>query len=1181
MVSTTTKLVIMGALAAVTIVLGTAVLTLNMILNQRKSAMVQRKKNKAKSLKFKDTKTPKTILSSIPPNSTIYNLEYKRHAHHSTDARTIANAEFAMALRGMPFESTGGYVDGNAYPIPENFGVGGYKGQNERGAEFVMGKKKRKKKGSTKVNRKNDRKNDDVAVEGSSSVGGEAQRLNNRGNQETNKSNWFDIEGVKKYLIDIVQNEDSTNDSFFAFVRAVMSDILHRFSLFAEERSGEDSYQTSSSRGGGESSSSSIQKRITSAKHDAAIASLRHLEKASEYGHSSAQNMIAISLASGIFPVDNHINVRTFHNTTNDLMVPSDFGEGGEQLARALTLWHLSAMDGNVEAAMALGFRHRFSAVEGAKLGGRMSSSSNPNQQNKAETMVTDDMVTMSLAGGMDTNSHAASSQHYGVLGTCESALAYYEAAANGIMDELEQSSLRGKVNPSVDLHHLAMIYMNGGASSALSINNKPDELEEALQYYRMKASRQAHPQPDVHAAFTLASFYHYGIRGARQDMKLALKYYEIAADYGSWEAAGQAGKFHLWSIGVEEEDRDLHKAYKLFALGTPGGLDGCRKRHDRKTKKHINNARNKNGEDAYKLPWEDDETDEEDDGPLCDHPCVNGMGLLHLFGVPNVIDVDISKARQWFILARDMGNMDASYNLGMLRLGWMAVTPLKEEKKQKNEERELKEKSSQENHDYRLDSDESVNDKIKSEEADTKKNGKDNGEIFSETAKKSANDVRKESVTQRAPQLTKGDYAVAMQEFSRAAAKGHVQAKHRLGMIYAHGVEISFNPPNSSGEQQRARMIAVQKNCHVALEYYKGVVNSGTTIARRNRVAYKQYMNGNIEDSLRNYMAAAETGSDIGQVNAAFLLESGHCLGMNQEQCMKASLRYWRAAARQGNEEACLRVGDFYYYGRINAVSIGLGSEDGEKDGNGSTSRKTIGISATPGPFAWTRYILYPEELIPLIRLKTVHGVRWLLSVVLSRGHLPSTSVPVSCAAGKDNRNNGVCLAEKETDKTLISTDSESPSILDSGEDENYNHLAIAADYYRMAAEEHKSSRANFNLGFMHEWGLGLTQDFPLAKRHYDLAATSESTDAAGIAVQLALASMNIHEKVVKYHLMWKEWQQKQAIEKGLWSIFSSSDVERATDDNGSLGTVAMMDLMILLLTCILFGLIGYQRRR
>ncbi len=41
---------------------------------------------------------------------------------------------------------------------------------------------------------------------------------------------------------------------------------------------------------------------------------------------------------------------------------------------------------------------------------------------------------------------------------------------------------------------------------------------------------------------------------------------------------------------------------------------------------------------------------------------------------------------------------------------------------------------------------------------------------------------------------------------------------------------------------------------------------------------------------------------------------------------------------------------------------------------------------------------------------------------------------------------------------------------------EEQYEHMAIAAQYYRKAAEEHNSARANFNLGFMHEWGLGLS---------------------------------------------------------------------------------------------------------
>lgn len=79
---------------------------------------------------------------------------------------------------------------------------------------------------------------------------------------------------------------------------------------------------------------------------------------------------------------------------------------------------------------------------------------------------------------------------------------------------------------------------------------------------------------------------------------------------------------------------------------------------------------------------------------------------------------------------------------------------------------------------------------------------------------------------------------------------------------------------------------------------------------------------------------------------------------------------------------------------------------------------------------------------------------------------------------------------------------------------EEQYEHMAIAAQYYRKAAEEHNSARANFNLGFMHEWGLGLSQDFPLAKRHNDLAGRDNSNKAAAIA----LYAMNIHQKAIKF---------------------------------------------------------------
>ena len=92
--------------------------------------------------------------------------------------------------------------------------------------------------------------------------------------------------------------------------------------------------------------------------------------------------------------------------------------------------------------------------------------------------------------------------------------------------------------------------------------------------------------------------------------------------------------------------------------------------------------------------------------------------------------------------------------------------------------------------------------------------------------------------------------------------------------------------------------------------------------------------------------------------------------------------------------------------------------------------------------------------------------------------------------------------------------------------QDHDQDHMALAARYYRMAAEEHDSARANFNLGFMHEFGLGLKQDFPLAKRHYDLCAASRHGEAE-LAVQVALFAMGWHQQVVRWRLAWDEWRE------------------------------------------------------
>ena len=814
---------------------------------------------------------------------------------------------------------------------------------------------------------------------------------------------------------------------------------------------------TSSGASGSETTSSTF---FLSKEDELAREGLYHLEKAADLGHAEAQRMLANSLASGILPISDHGLIRRIaawqyaqqHDGTagdggnwtemlrqSSLQVPDDFSSGGEQLARAIILWHISAMDGNVESAMALGYRHLYSATGGVStsltdvIEGRIATRYHP-------------------ATGKGRDQHGSNpTSHYGVLGTCETALAYYEAAANGIMDALEAGPTKGKINPPLDEHRLAEIYMHGGASVSLQGHNKPDEIEEALQYYRMLASRNHSPEPDLGAAFTIANFYYLGLRGVKQQLGLALKYYEICGDYNHWEGGGQAGLMHFWGIGMSPEERDLRKAYKYFQKGTPGGFEGCSNRAKRR-KKALNKKEN-SGEEVS----------------LCDKHSINGMGLMNLFGVEGLVERNVAKARSWWELCKDMGDSDCQYNYGMLRLGWM-VTELKDLKSVERFAKDAKEP--------------------KSEEVFLS-NVKTGEDINYMTYRKATIEGDPDPYTGPSPT----DYNVALQEFSRAAAKGHLQAKHKLAMLYSSGVEVSKKEGKTS--------VAVTQSCTNALRYYKSIADGGETISRRNRAAWKQYNGGDYESSLRNYLATAETGSETGQVNAAFLLEQGHCLGMTRDSCTRASVRLWRAAARQGNLEACLRVGDYYYYGRMKKARDSKHNPPVVvEDGNSKFLYEQEELEGkafyfVPGPYRWARYILYPEELFQLVK-------KWSAKFLEVHVHHD-----VSESKGEDDSGAQTCTVDEASGTCQTAEE-------DVDEEGIEDHMAIAAQYYRKAAEEHKSARANFNLGFMHEWGLGLTQDFPLAKRHYDLAG-----EEASIASSIALWAMSVHQRMVKITML------------------------------------------------------------
>jgi SEL1 protein len=745
------------------------------------------------------------------------------------------------------------------------------------------------------------------------------------------------------------------------------------------------------------------------------------LEMAAHAGHPMAQHYLAMAHASGIWPVPASPSEQSSNShaepLTEDLHVfeewiPSAHGDH-PQVTKSFLLWQMAAMAGNVEAAMALAYRFDHSLDD----------------QRDSQT-------------------------------TCEDALPYYQAAADGIMDQLETSlQSRAKVVPPMDKHVLAQVHMHGGTSSQLDWNNKPDESKEALQFYHLKAttvpwsmkksssgkskkaakaakrekrrrSEEDSEGIDVSAAYTLGHLYHHGLRGVEQNLTKSLEYYEIAGLNGHWESSGYACLFHLWGMGVQQ---DVHEALMYCRLGAPIGLDECRNRH-----RYITARSHKK--------------DEEVDRTECDSNALNGLGLLHLMGVPGSIDVNMKAAEQYFALAKELGNADAHYNLAMMWLGWKTHYKTLDELEEGG-----------------VSNADPVSTNFPLHDGNDKRSS---AERFALHMSKMGND----DTVFKGP--NQEDVQNAMKLLAFASTKGHVQAKHRLGMIYAEGIRLQTSV---------LKYESVKKDCKKAKAMFQWVVeNASPARSKRLKKAYQEYIGGNLDVSLRNYLAAAETGSNIAQVNAAFLLERGVCLGLGPADCAKASVRLWKAAAARGNAEACLRVGDFYYYGRLRGKKLPV------------------------GPFAWVQYLLYPERYLPVLLDGWSNIFMGVLKHYLAeeRDEHDGTSLSTCSVDAED----GICSIESE--------------VIEENHDDNLTEsdLQMAAHYYQVAVEKHKSARANFNLGFMHQFGLGLKQDFPLAKRHYDLAVSGNAREAE-LAVQLALMAMNLHESIIRWKVVVEDW--------------------------------------------------------
>ncbi|KAI9047494.1 hypothetical protein LZ554_008211 [Drepanopeziza brunnea f. sp. 'monogermtubi'] len=221
---------------------------------------------------------------------------------------------------------------------------------------------------------------------------------------------------------------------------------------------------------------------------------------------------------------------------------------------------------------------------------------------------------------------------------------------------------------------------------------------------------------------------------------------------------------------------------------------------------------------------------------------------------------------------------------------------------------------------------------------------------------------------------------------------------------------------------------------------------------------------------------------------------------------------KYFEMAARYGHIEA------FYFLAEL--IEQGIGRE--RSCGLAAAYYKSVAEKAEPllssfaeanGAFedgdhelALIDYMFAAEQGYE----KGQANVAYLLDQQKSKWTLPSWLSPSSISRPELLKNGALALIYW----TRSAKQSNIDSLVKMG-DYYLEGVGTQADYekaascYTAACEFHQSAQALYNLAWMHENGVGLTQDFHLAKRYYDLAL--ETNEEAYLPVTLSLFKLRL----------------------------------------------------------------------
>ncbi|KAH7018370.1 ER membrane protein [Microdochium trichocladiopsis] len=298
----------------------------------------------------------------------------------------------------------------------------------------------------------------------------------------------------------------------------------------------------------------------------------------------------------------------------------------------------------------------------------------------------------------------------------------------------------------------------------------------------------------------------------------------------------------------------------------------------------------------------------------------------------------------------------------------------------------------------------------------------------------------------------SKQDFRTAAKWFERGIKHGDAQSQWGMGYIYLHGLDVT-------------------KNVHRAAEYFK---------------------------------AAAEQDFSLAQVAMGAL----H-LDLGQPEDLKIANQYFEAANRWNNMEAQYYLAEMMHHGigrdKTCNVAVSYYKNVAEKAEPLVSSWLEANQAYEDGDYelALIDYVMAAEQGYE----RAQNNVAWMLDETQSRLPLPAW---LHRPAPKSSILQNPALALIYWTRSAIQNNID--SLVKMG-DYYLNGIGTevaldkASQCYTGASEYYQSAQALYNLGWMHENGVGLTQDYHLAKRYYDQAL--ETNEEAYLPVTLSLLKL------------------------------------------------------------------------